>query len=940
MPKTQTKTRTELETELEAARQQVAELEQSLLQLDGAGNANNCLEHHAAQLIREAPVGVFRSTAEGQIFDVNHSLAWMLGYATPKELIETVNAANIADTLYIDGRQRTAVVNDARSCGKWHVYENQYRRKDGSTITGRLFLRKTAKNGILEGFIEDITQQKMAENTLREREFLYHGIFENTGTAMIIIENDTTVSLANKQFEKLSGYSKLEIENRFKWTDFIAASDVDWMLEQHRLRRKDPDAAEKRYEARTVDRFGNTRHILVTVDMIEGTDQSVASFLDITESKAAEAALQRSEKALSEKEEMLQALMGSLPGMAYRSENRPGWPMVFISQGCIALTGYTPGELVADDHLYGELIHEDDRQRVWDTVQAALGQHAPFQVEYRLHPKNGGEKWVWEQGRAVGTRTDGTRMIEGFITDITTRKQTEDALRESEANYRLLAENTLDCIWTMNLDLEFTYINAAIEQLTGYSPEQWIGTRLPDHMDSDTFERVSTIVREELVEPVQTGGRTFETTIQDKNGQAVPVEIIGRVLYDEAGRPCGLIGTTRDIRERKRAEKNRRVLEAQLRQSQKLEAIGTLAGGIAHDFNNILTSIIGYAELAQMEPEDTDFIKNSIDQIYHAGNRARELVKQILTFSRQTEQEMIAVEAGTLIRETLKLLRSTLPATIEIHEDLGCQCRIIGDPAQIHQIMMNLCTNAVQAMGHQKGTLTVRIAEVELDADFARRNPPARCGPNVKITVSDTGPGIAEGDMAKIFDPFFTTKPEGQGTGLGLSVVHGIVNSHGGIIDVKSDPANGTSFFIYLPIASSTAWMETVAAAQVPTGSESILFIDDERPIAELGKQMLLGLGYRVEALTQSPQALEILQARPEDFDLVVTDFTMPHMTGVELMEGIQKIRPDLPVILCTGYSEQISQKTAEKMGFSAFLMKPTGREEMAKTIRRAIDGS
>ena len=370
-----------------------------------------------------------------------------------------------------------------------------------------------------------------------------------------------------------------------------------------------------------------------------------------------------------------------------------------------------------------------------------------------------------------------------------------------------------------------------------------------------------------------------------------------------------------------------------------MEAVGTLAGGIAHDFNNILSAIIGYTELGLNDAASLPNLKKKLDEILKAGYRARDLVKQILAFSRQADHEKKAIQIKLIIKEALKLLRASIPTTIEIRHNLMSNAMVMADPTQIHQILMNLCTNAEHAMSESGGILEVSLNNVELDRNFAMRNPEIPPGRYVCLTVSDTGHGMSEELMKRLYDPFFTTKDPDKGTGLGLSVVHGIVKSHGGTISVQSKPGKGASFNVFLPIVEKQIQPGVEIRLQVPTGNERILFVDDEKSIMDLGRQVLEQLGYEVEARSSSIEALESFKAYPDNFDIVITDMTMPHMTGAKLAHELMRIRPDIPIILCTGFSQSINEDQALKIGFRAFIMKPISIEKIARTIRQVLDG-
>jgi nitrogen-specific signal transduction histidine kinase len=380
-------------------------------------------------------------------------------------------------------------------------------------------------------------------------------------------------------------------------------------------------------------------------------------------------------------------------------------------------------------------------------------------------------------------------------------------------------------------------------------------------------------------------------------------------------------------------------LETKLRQAQKMEAIGTLAGGIAHDFNNILSLIMGYTELAMHNVSEGSRVRDNMDKVFKASERARDLVKQILAFSRHTEQEQKPVQIHLIAKESLKLLRPSFPTTIEIRQNITSTGTVMADPTQIHQVIMNLCTNAYHAMSDKGGILEVSLTDVELDSDYTAKHLDTHPGPYLKLTVSDTGHGMKKKVLNRIFDPYYTTKEKTGGTGMGLAVVHGIVKSHGGVITVYSEPGKGSTFNVFLPrTESAEGVVEPEEIIPLPIGKERILFVDDEPFIVDIGKGMLEHLGYTVVTRTSPIEALEAFKAMPDKFDLVITDMTMPKMTGDELAKELMKIRSDIPIILCTGFSELINEEKAKAMGIRAFVMKPVVQRELANAVRKALD--
>ncbi len=427
--------------------------------------------------------------------------------------------------------------------------------------------------------------------------------------------------------------------------------------------------------------------------------------------------------------------------------------------------------------------------------------------------------------------------------------------------------------------------------------------------------------------------------IEQKKVNAANLELEERVKVRASQLMKANDELTFEIEAHRKAEEEKRELEHQLRQAQKMEAIGTLAGGIAHDFNNILSPIIGYSEMIMDDLPKQSPIKNKIEQILIAATRAKDLVKHILTFSRQTEQELTPLELQPIIKESLKLLRASLPSTIEIRQKIDMNCGpVLADPTQIHQVIMNLCTNAFHAMRDKGGTLGVEITEVEIsisDCISLKLNP----GLYVRISVSDTGHGIPASIMDRIFEPYFTTKAPGEGTGLGLSVVHGIVKSYNGDIKIYSEPGKGTSVNVYMPCIEADASIREKSVGEViSSGKERILLVDDEEYIIKMMKEMIERLGYRINAYTSSRIAYDEFRMNPYEYDLVITDQTMPDMVGTELAKELMLIRPNIPVIICTGFSEILSEEKAKAIGIREYISKPVVKSEISKAIRNVLD--
>ena len=543
-----------------------------------------------------------------------------------------------------------------------------------------------------------------------------------------------------------------------------------------------------------------------------------------------------------------------------------------------------------------------------------------------------------------------------IINDVTERRQAREALkrahdelerrveerteelRESERKYRQFVRCAPAGICELDLiNGRIVRVNDILSDYTGHSREELLNMDFMDLLTEESKLLFAENIEKNTDEEVAPA--TTEYTMKGKGGRELWVMTNTRATIDK-GRPVKVSVVLNDITELKIVKRKEGELETQLRQAQKMEAVGSLAGGIAHDFNNILFPIIGYTEMIMVDVPEGSKVQRNLNRILQAANRAKDLVQQILAFSRQTEKERRPVRIQSIVKEAGKLLRSSIPKNIEIRQEIEGDCRpVIADTVQIHQVVMNLCTNAYHSMREKGGVLEVTLMEEEIGVDDLKAELGLSPGTYLRLTVSDTGHGMDKAVMSKIFDPYFTTKAPDEGTGMGLSVVHGIVKSHGGEIEVHSEPEKGTTFHVHFPIIDMGALEpETLSREPVQRGSERILLVEDEELIIQMLEQMLEEIGYHVTPRTSSVEALKAFEARPDRFDLVITDMTMPNMTGAELAPRLLEIRPDIPIILCTGFNEMIDEKRAKTIGIREYVMKPILRHEIAGTIRKVLD--
>ena len=603
---------------------------------------------------------------------------------------------------------------------------------------------------------------------------------------------------------------------------------------------------------------------------------------------------------------------------------------LFVSPSYCRMFGKSESELLGQTFM--PLVHEDDRESTAKAMEALNQPPHTAYMEQRAHTKDGWRWLAWADTALVDDSGAVTAII-GVGRDVTDRKQAEAALKESRDLFDSFMEHLPALAFIKDRDGHYIYTNRAFGNL--YNEPQ--GRRLgktdmelwPEDVAQELMRNDRRVIDDDRIMNI------VETTSVEDEMQYWQVSKFP--LYKD-GEACYVGGVAIDISDHMKALEAKQELEFQLLQTQKMEAIGTLAGGIAHDFNNILSAIIGFTEMSLLDAAPGSGMIENLEKVLQAGERARDLVKQILTFSRQSQTDPKPIQLQPILKEAMKLLRASLPTTVKMDVIIEPAGTVMADPTQVHQLIMNLCTNARDAMENIDGTLTVimepAVLRAEETARYARLIPGKYC----KLTVCDTGQGIPSHILEKIFDPFFTTKSEGRGTGMGLAVVHGIVERIGGAITVDSRPGEGTCFIIFLPVIDDQPTDILPASLKVPGGTERILFVDDEVFQTDLGGQMLGRLGYQVSAHTRSVEALEAFRSDPDGYDLVITDMTMPEMTGDELARQMLAIRPGLPIILCTGYSERMTEDTAVELGIRGFVMKPVVIRELALLIRKVLD--
>jgi PAS domain S-box-containing protein len=551
---------------------------------------------------------------------------------------------------------------------------------------------------------------------------------------------------------------------------------------------------------------------------------------------------------------------------------------------------------------------------------------------------------VIETKRTLYVNKAGARYIIGVVRDITEHKRSEEALRTSQLHLSEAMDLAKIVYWEVDPIDDFFVFNDSFYAFYHTTAEKEGGYRMTREEYIKRFVHPDDQLRISHVMPnIAAPGREtlsdLEHRVICRDGEIRDVLVRRKVIRDDSGRIIKRYGANQDVTEIKRAREEKVHLELQLLQAQKMEALGTLAGGIAHDFNNILEGIIGFAEMIKEDASADTPLHRRIGLVLKGARRGRDLVRQILTFTRHSKQEQKPVALHEIVEESLRLLRPTLPSTIKIRSrNLSDDDTILANPGQIHQVLMNLCTNAAHAMREKRGLLEIDTSQASFTPGDPLPLPDMQPGKYVVLTVHDTGYGIEPEILKRIFDPFFTTKQQGEGTGLGLSVAHGIVKSHNGHITVRSEPGQGSTFQVYLPSIKLQASEAGAKAVPVRGGKERILFVDDEDILVDLYNERLIKLGYDVVATTSSTEALELFKKEPGKFDLVITDYTMPNLTGIDLAVELLRVKATLPVILLTGHNDNVSPETAKTAGISELLVKPQSRSEIAQAMRRVLD--
>jgi PAS domain S-box-containing protein len=895
-------------------------------------------EENYRSIFENAVEGIFQSTLDGRFLTVNPALARILGYESADEVIETITDA--AHQLYVNPEARIEASRLEQQRGTLEGFEFEAYRKDGGKIWLSLN-RRSVRDEIgaelyREGSIEDITERKRAAEGLRESEARKQAILESALDCIVTMDHAGVVVDWNPAAERTFGYMRADAIGK-EMADLIIPPRFRERhrrgLAQYHTTGEGPVLGNRlELSALTADGSEFPVELAITRIESEGLPMFTGVIRDITARKRADEERERLGGEIENQRQRLNAIITHVPGMVWEAWREPDAATQrtdFVSDYVETMLGYSVEEWLATPNIWLAIVHPDDKERTAGQVAANHAAGKGGTLDFRWIAKDGHIVWVETQyviirdgaGKPVGLR--------GVTTDISERKRAEEALRDSEERYRDLVENAHDIIYSHDLQGNYTSMNKAGEVITGYTGAEALKLNLTQTVAPEYLPKAREMLKRKLAGDRVTA---YEMEIIAKDGHRITVEANTKLVYQD-GLPVGVQGIARDVTERKQ-------LEEQLRQSQKMEAIGQLAGGVAHDFNNLLTAINGYSSLALQRIDDNHPLRGYLEEIKKAGDRAANLTRQLLAFGRKQILQPLPINLNAVVTDMNKMLRRLIGEDVQLTAKLDFALeKIKADPGQIEQVLVNLVVNARDAMP-QGGNLTIETASVELDQEYANTHMGVAPGAYIMLAVSDTGTGMDEGIQARIFDPFFTTKEKGKGTGLGLSTVYGIVKQSGGNIWVYSELGHGTTFKVYLPQWKTAPQMTEAVVVEPapPTGSETILLVEDEDVVRGLAAKILEQSGYKVLAASRGAEAIRLCLQRTESIDLLLTDVVMPETSGKEVADRVTELLPGLRVLFMSGYTDESIVHQGVLDSNVEFIQKPFTPTALIKKVREVLD--
>ncbi|MCF6266830.1 MAG: PAS domain S-box protein [Desulfuromusa sp.] len=863
------------------------------------------------------------------IVDANPAACRYYGYDK-----DTLLRMKITDINQLTEQQLFAEMDSVRK-GQRHHFNFKHQLANGDIRDVEVYSGPIQIQGksVLYSMIYDITERKQAENILQNAAHEWRLIMDQFEDVIYLLDTDRRLLRANSAF-----YRMLETTPEHA----IGCHIVELI---HPQGEEDPCpvclAQEEKRDLALIMEADDANNpvgkpLEIKVKIVRDETGAATGILmdlhDLTQTRLTEQTIRESEQKFR-----------LLADYTYDWEYwlNPEGKYIYVSPSCERITGYSSDDFMANPRLLFDLISPDYAETVHQHYADENNKKTPlYSIKFPIITKTGEERWLEHHCSPVFDQHGNYAGRRGNNRDITEQHQAQQTLiRQKET-----AQQYLDIAGVMfgalNRQGEIILMNKKGYQIFGY-PEgellgrNWFEVCLPEAVRTEVKEVFRQLMNGDL-KPLE----FYENAILNSAGEERIIFFHNTLLQDETG-ISGILFSGEDITDRKQVEAQRLELEAQLAQKHKIEALGMMAGGMAHNFNNNLSIILGGIELTQIKLPGNSEVMPLLNNAKIAVMRSRDLIQNILSYSRRGVLNSEPVQIALVVDETLKLLRSTIPTTVKIHYHPGAECRdltIQADPTRIQEALINLSNNAVQAMD-ERGEIIISLKVLDLQ----RKNIPAQyqCSPGtyIQLSVQDSGCGMTADLIEKIFDPFFTTKAVDKGTGMGLATLQGMVVEHGGLIKVQSTPGQGSTFELYFPLSDTAQVRSSTANTAIPRGSEKILFIDDDELLAQLGATMLSELGYQVSTMTSSTETLKLFQANPDYFDLVITDQTMPDMTGQELIQELQKVKPNLATILCTGYSSKVDENIIKKLEINAFMMKPLELAKLAQTVRKVLDG-
>jgi len=775
--------------------------------------------------------------------------------------------------------------------------------------------------------------RQLAESQLRYSEERYRRLLETSNEGVWVVDAKLRTTYVNERLAEMLGVKVAEMIGHSALEFLNEQAKVDVLNRWHHRTL----GLREQYDLHFVRRDGSEAWAIVCATPIfdehDKFSGALSMLTDITKRKRAEEEEERLTAEVANQRQRLDNIISTVPGVVWEAWGQPdaaNQQINFVNAYVEKMLGYSVEEWLSGPNFWLSIVHPEDKERAAQEAAANFRVGKSSTSEFRWVAKDGRAIWVESNYIVIGDDQGNPIGVRGVTIDITERRRTEEALRQSEERYRDLVENAHDIIYSHDLDGNYTSVNAAVERITGYTVIESLSLNLSQTIASSDIPKAREMLRRKLAGEKVTA---YELDIIAKDGHRVSVEVNTKLVF-ENGVPVAVQGIARDVTERKQ-------LEEQLRQSQKMEAIGQLAGGVAHDFNNLLTAINGYSSLALLRmKEDNDTVRGYLEEVRKAGDRAANLTRQLLAFGRKQMLQPVPINLNDVVADLNKMLRRLIGEDIELtakfEPELG---RIKADPGQIEQVLVNLVVNARDAMP-KGGTLTIETSNFEVDNEYAGKHVGVDRGKYIMLAVSDTGTGIDEKTRVRIFEPFFTTKEKGKGTGLGLSTVYGIVKQSGGNIWVYSEPGQGTVFKIYLPQIETDVVVPEKKPVELaaPTGSETILLVEDEQTVRWLAREILEAAGYTVLDTGSGKEAFRLIRERAEPIHLLLTDVVMPETSGKEIAERLRAERPQVRVLFMSGYTDEAIVNHGILDAAVQFIQKPFTPVALTRKVREVLD--